>query len=1051
MGRSLWWNYKNSFLYNYTIHPDNWFTNGTFNYTDFNEDVLTAEESLHPAGDIDISGVKAATIFNAFVFVALMITYEILRRHFPYVYASKTEREERLNGANSEAQHSMNLPDILHSSRPLQWFMPVFGVSWKTVRREGGLDAYFYLRYIRMCLRITSVSAFWGMLVLFPVFATGGNGAIGWYHLSMANVPQGNPLGIWIPTLFLYLFTSFVLFVIKQEYKHYIDLRLDFLGKGDGSSDPQHHYSVMVENIPEELTSDRALFDYFETMFPGKIHSANVILNLKDIETLSAKKETVTRRLEKSIAWYHATGRRPTHVNGRPRLTLCGIELARPIDILFCCCEPNVALRDYDLNEEIPKGAKVDSIKYYTRDLMRLNALMHEEQKTKLGLAEFGNFTLQANTWFSRVNDVVQHIVDDPYQYDSDETSDDERGGEVSHQDNYRLDATVDDNSISYIDSQAEVISPDTISDHFGYGSFDEDDSPNRGTKARMKYFRKNKIGGKKNGSDSSKEEPLIDSARTDDSEETTPTKSKFKHRISSYYRKFHDSNTSTRTENILVSTGCVGNKKMAKDISRFAGIFGFDFFFYAMKLGHRVLYRALDTDDTDGMSKTGFVTFMDLGTVTCVASAPLTQKPKMLEVEVAPEARDIIWHNAHYTSDFCERRESNASIFLAAGAILWSIPLALIQGLASAENVAQLPGMDWILNQSRVYLFINSYLPVVALLVLIMILPLVLDMVATTYEKRKMRSDVEQCLVSRYFYYQLANIYISVTAGSLWKSAADIIARPSAVLEILGNSLPTVVGYFISLIITKILAGLPMVFLRFGALSRFLLLRLITRRNYLTQHELNSIYRVQPIYYGWEYPTQLLVIVICFTYACISPVILFFGMCYFAGALMVYKKQVLYVYTPAYESGGSLFPLVCDRTIIGLICGQLTFMGYSTIRGGHYQPICILPLVYFTVQMMYHFRVHYAEPSKRLTLERAMQLDEEFRTISSKGHRKNKKGPPQDNFSKDHYKQPVLTEKFGEPMFYRHGIEDELTLEARATLQKAFLNSSMKDENQIV
>jgi hypothetical protein len=295
----------------------------------------------------------------------------------------------------------------------------------------------------------------------------------------------------------------------------------------------------------------------------------------------------------------------------------------------------------------------------------------------------------------------------------------------------------------------------------------------------------------------------------------------------------------------------------MAKDISRFAGIFGFDFFFYAMKLGHRVLYRALDTDDTDGMSKTGFVTFMDLGTVTCVASAPLTQKPKMLEVEVAPEARDIIWHNAHYTSDFCERRESNASIFLAAGAILWSIPLALIQGLASAENVAQLPGMDWILNQSRVYLFINSYLPVVALLVLIMILPLVLDMVATTYEKRKMRSDVEQCLVSRYFYYQLANIYISVTAGSLWKSAADIIARPSAVLEILGNSLPTVVGYFISLIITKILAGLPMVFLRFGALSRFLLLRLITRRNYLTQHELNSIYRVQPIYYGWEYPTQ--------------------------------------------------------------------------------------------------------------------------------------------------------------------------------------------------
>jgi hypothetical protein len=122
---------------------------------------------------------------------------------------------------------------------------------------------------------------------------------------------------------------------------------------------------------------------------------------------------------------------------------------------------------------------------------MRLNSLMHEEQKSKLGLAEFGNFTLQANTWFSRVNDVVQHIVDDPYQYDSDDTSDDDQDGEVSHQDNYRLDTPVDDNSISYVDNEAEVISTDTFPDHLGYGSFDEDDSPNRGRKARVKHLRK--------------------------------------------------------------------------------------------------------------------------------------------------------------------------------------------------------------------------------------------------------------------------------------------------------------------------------------------------------------------------------------------------------------------------------------------------------------------------------------------------------------------------------------------------------------------------------
>lgn len=48
----------------------------------------------------------------------------------------------------------------------------------------------------------------------------------------------------------------------------------------------------------------------------------------------------------------------------------------------------------------------------------------------------------------------------------------------------------------------------------------------------------------------------------------------------------------------------------------------------------------------------------------------------------------------------------------------------------------------------------------------------------------------------------QLANIYITVTAGSLWMSLADILERPQNVLELLGRSLPTVVGYFVALLV---------------------------------------------------------------------------------------------------------------------------------------------------------------------------------------------------------------------------------------------------------
>ena len=167
------------------------------------------------------------------------------------------------------------------------------------------------------------------------------------------------------------------------------------------------------------------------------------------------------------------------------------------------------------------------------------------------------------------------------------------------------------------------------------------------------------------------------------------------------------------------------------------------------------------------------------------------------------------------------------------------------------------------------------------------------------------------------------------------------------------------------------------MIMLRIGALCRYVLLRIVHRKKYLTQRELDQIYRVESLWYAWEYPNQMMVIVICFTYACISPVILIFGALFFWISLMVYKskisslscltknitgvkchsshflcslyffywissvrvEQVLCVYTPQYESEGKLFPFIIDRTILGLICGQLTFIGYCTIRGaGVYQ-----------------------------------------------------------------------------------------------------------------
>lgn len=88
--------------------------------------------------------------------------------------------------------------------------------------------------------------------------------------------------------------------------------------------------------------------------------------------------------------------------------------------------------------------------------------------------------------------------------------------------------------------------------------------------------------------------------------------------------------------------------------------------------------------------SPTGFVTFLDLASVTCAACTPLTNKPNVLLVSVAPEPRDVVWKNAAIDTRVVNQREHTANVFVYLGIILWSIPLTAIQAFATAEQLGK-------------------------------------------------------------------------------------------------------------------------------------------------------------------------------------------------------------------------------------------------------------------------------------------------------------------------------------------------------------------------
>jgi hypothetical protein len=645
---------------------------------------------------------------------------------------------------------------------------------------------------------------------------------------------------------------------------------MEFLAKGDSHVHPQQRYTLMVEAIPNELRSDKALFDYFEGLFPNRIHSSCIILNVPDLAELCHRRDKVVRRLEKCQAILEICKKRPHHKVGTHKyLNIFG----RRVDLL-------------ETDPRLPqRGEKVDSIQYYTKYLEILNEKVSETQQAKMILARKGDNIRRASEWIT--------------------------------------------NSLGLAGSSSSRIT-------------------NEG-----------------DGNLWSSQEPINLSGRA-----------------------------------------CLVFRKI-----------GLDFFAGFLANLHRPLDVVVDTVVGRTLTSTGFVTFSDLVTTTCAIRAPLTHEAGVLSVAMAPDTRDIEWSNAHVDKAWIDGREWTADFFLGLGAILWSIPVAAVQALANLESLSMIPGMSWISNSTNRELksFLNGFLPVLALMGLISSLPPFFEWVASRFERRKSKSDAQHSILKRFFYYQLANIYVTVTAGSILDSLAEILDHPSNAFALLGTSVPSVVGYFIMFLFTKILAGLPIELLAINRLLRRIFSAFICRDRIMTQRELDEEYKPIPLRLGQEYPNQLLVIVIMFTYATISPVILPVGALYFFSAFVVYKKQLLLVRVSTFESGGIFFPTACKRTMMGLVAAQITLIGYTVLRQGYYQPTILLLLSIYTVNMMSTFQHLYDGPGNYLSLERAVDLDRKYAEH------------PTYYLDQSIYRQPILVVKDVQQMPFRRPKDTEL------------------------
>ncbi|KAL6714672.1 hypothetical protein ACLMJK_008097 [Lecanora helva] len=181
-----------------------------------------------------------------------------------------------------------------------QWIKPVFQTSNSAFMEKCGLDAYFFLRYLRTLLKVFIPGALVILPILLPINAVGGKGShsgssdsassatnssvTGLDRLAWGNVRSNETHRYWAHLVLAVGLVAWTCYVFFDELKGYIRLRQAYL------TSPQHRLrasatTVLVTAIPPKWCTFEALDGLYD-VFPGGIR--NIWIN-RNFDTLNDK------------------------------------------------------------------------------------------------------------------------------------------------------------------------------------------------------------------------------------------------------------------------------------------------------------------------------------------------------------------------------------------------------------------------------------------------------------------------------------------------------------------------------------------------------------------------------------------------------------------------------------------------------------------------------------------------------------------------------------------------------------------------------------------
>jgi len=264
---------------------------------------VQAATGLDLNGQGDLSAFLASTMVNIVTcLICILIFTYCLRLNFPAMFS------------NNFKAHADIFPESMNSKTYWGWISQAWNVSMEQTSEGVGLDAAMMIEFCNLAMEI------FGIISIPMVFVLGGmNWAFGGHvavsRLSVIGINNVED-GSWLTYVHGFAVWGVVYVVITRVYaaqKMFVGLRFEWLL----TMDDDRACTLMVENIPEEFRSNKALEDFFEDMIEGdQVDTAYVVKDTTQLESLTKELEAAKFELKTCNALWDRESNDP---NKRPK------------------------------------------------------------------------------------------------------------------------------------------------------------------------------------------------------------------------------------------------------------------------------------------------------------------------------------------------------------------------------------------------------------------------------------------------------------------------------------------------------------------------------------------------------------------------------------------------------------------------------------------------------------------------------------------------------------------------------------------------------------